>query len=146
MSSRKHQINNPIVGAGTPYRDIIDLVQDRYRIELLAQALDISPRNIRKDRCSQFTISGNGGQLQTFDRQEAYLLYIMAPSSRKWGAIKRKAVALGWEVTQDGDDEGCFRLPLPNPDQAKFLRSLLGLRKRRRESDEMINSKGVSAV
>jgi hypothetical protein len=47
-------------------------------------------------------------------------------------AGRAKAKAFGWELTQDGDDEGCFRLGLPNEHQSEFLRALLGLRRRRR--------------
>ena len=47
-------------------------------------------------------------QVQTFD-DLSYLLYVGACSSRKWGAIKRKAKVLGMQVVQDGDDEGCKR-------------------------------------
>ena len=102
------------------------------RIEHFADAIEISYRNVRKDSCGQWTISGKGGHVQTFDDRSFYLLYIVTYSARKWGAIKRKAKAFGWELTQDGDDEGCFHLNLPNEAQSNYLRGLLGLRRRRR--------------
>jgi len=76
----------------------------------------------------------------------SYLLYVAVYSARKWGAIERKAKTFGWVLTQDGDDEGCFRLPLPDEAQSDFLRSLLGLRRRRQtRSDKIVNNEGVSA-
>jgi hypothetical protein len=59
-------------------------------------------------------------------------MYVVACSVRKWSAVKRKAQSFGWETTQDGDDEGCFRFGVPtNADEAAYLRTLFGLRKRR---------------
>jgi|ERR1700733_3143900 len=143
MSSREHRISNLSIGVGTSYQNIVELVQDKQRIDLLANALEISPRNVRKDECDRWTIRGKNGQCQSFD-DKSYLMYVATRSSRKWGAVKRKAKALDWDLAQDGDDEGCFRLGLPNKVQSKLLRELLGLR-RRRASTEIVNSKGVSA-
>jgi hypothetical protein len=148
MSSRHHLVDDRSVGLGTTYHNILELVQNKERIEQLADALEISRRNLRKDECGQWTVSGKGRHLQTFDDQ-SYLLYVVAYSSRKWGAIKRKAKALGWEVTQDGDDEGCFRFGLPDAGQSKFLRELLGLRRGRKlrpTSTEIVNNEGLSAT
>jgi hypothetical protein len=113
-----------------PYKNILDLVEDKERIDLLANTAAISTRNVVKNGCGQWTIKGKKGHLETFD-DEFYLLYASTYSPRKWGALKRKAKFLGWEITQDGDDEGCFRLGLPNPPQSIFLREVLGLRKGR---------------
>lgn len=133
-------------GTGTPYHNIFELVQDKQRIEQLADAVDVSHRNIHKDDCGQWTISGDAGHLQTWGDQSSYVLFVSAYSSRKWGAIKRKAKSFGWEITQDGDDEGCFRLGLPNVAQSDLLRKLLGLRRKRQAtSTEIVNNEGVSA-
>jgi hypothetical protein len=147
MSARAQRSSSRPVGVGTPYRNILGLVQDRERMELLADALDISRRNVQRDECGQWTIQGKrGGLLQTFD-DVLYLLYVQNGSSRKWGWTKRKAEALGIEITQDGDDEGCFRLELPNRLQSAFIRNTLHLRKKpERPSNENANNQGVSAL
>lgn len=137
MSSREHGPVNTSVGIGTPYHNIVELVQDKEWIEQFADASEISRRNVRKNECGQWTISGTGGHLQTAGDPSSYLLHVTAYSARKWGAIKRKARALGWQLTQDGDDEGCFRLGLPNERQSEYLRALLGLRRRRRATAPM---------
>jgi hypothetical protein len=115
---------------GDHYRKLSDLVRDEERLKLFADAAEISLRNMSRDECGQWTLNGKKGHLQTFD-DAFYLLYVSTHSKRKWGALKRKAKSLGWEITQDGDDEGCFRLKLPNESQSRFLREILGLRTRR---------------
>jgi hypothetical protein len=137
MSSREYRQVNPVVGINTPYHHIAELIEDRERIEQLADASEISRRNVRKDECGQWTISGVGGHVQTAGDPSSYLLHVAAYSARKWGAIKRKAKTLGWEVKQDGDDEGCFRVGLPNEHQSEYLRALLGLRRRRQATAPM---------
>jgi hypothetical protein len=132
MSSRELGHGDLAVGLGAPYHNILELVEDKERITQFADALEISHRNIDKDTCSQWTISGRRGHVQTSGYQSSYLLYVVAHSNRKWSAIKRKAKAFGWELTQDGDDEGCFRLGIPDGTQSDYLRALLGLRRRRR--------------
>jgi hypothetical protein len=137
MSSREHRSGDLSVGIGTSYHTIVELVQDKERIEQFADASEISLRNVRKDDCGQWTISGRGGHVQTWGDLSTYALYIATYSPRKWGAIKRKAKAFGWSLANDGDDEGRFRLGLPDGAQSDYLRALLGLRKRRRAAAPM---------
>jgi len=135
------------VGLGTFYHDIIDLIGDRERIEQFADAADISRRNICNDT-GQWTIKGTRGHVQTWGDPASYLLYLIAYSSRIWGAIKRKARTFDWQLTQDGEREGCFRLGLPDQTQSNYLRHLLGLRRRRKGQPsftEILDKEGVSA-
>jgi hypothetical protein len=146
MSTREFRLSSPSLGAGSSYHSIRELVQDKDQIESFAKALDVSRRNIHKDDCGQWTISGKRGHVQTWSDMSSYLLFVTTYSARKWGAIKRKAKGFGWELTQDGDDEGCFRLGLPDKAQSEFLRELLGLRRKRQPSSaEIINNEGISA-
>jgi len=146
MSARELSHGASTVGFGAPYHHIVELVQDRKQIELLADASGISRRNVRKDECDQWTISGKGGHLQTSGDLSSFLLYVRTYSPRKWGAIKRKAKLLGWALTQDGDDEGCFRLGLPDKNQSKFVRELLGLRRKRRAAGAESNQVDAMAA
>jgi hypothetical protein len=114
------------------YRNILELMHDKEQLEILADALKISRRHIRKDEFGQWIIDHGRGRAQPCGDLSSFLLYGTAHSARKWGAIKREAKTFGWEITQDGDDEGCFRFGAPtDPDEATYLRNLLGLRKRR---------------
>ena len=132
MSSRKQSLGSAPIGVGTPYRNILELVHDKEQMEVLADALKISRKHVRKDTFGQWTIDRGQGRVQPWGDLSSYVIYVVACSARKWGAIKRKAKAFGWEITQDGDDEGCFRFGVPtNADKATYLRTMLGLRKRR---------------
>jgi hypothetical protein len=142
MSTRNQSLGLSPIGLGRPYRNILELVRDKEQMEVLADALKISRKHVRKDTFGQWTIAG---LVQPWGDLSSYLIYVAAYSARRWGAIKRKAKALGWEVTQDGDDEGCFRFGVPNEAEAVYLRGLLGLRRHRR-SDQTIANEGVSAA
>jgi hypothetical protein len=132
MSSRDNQrALHPLIGTGTSYHQITDVILDKERIVRFADAVNVSHRNIFKDDCGQWTISGKHGHVQTWGDADTYLLYLVAYSSRIWGAIKRNAQAIGWELTQDGDSEGCFKIGLPVEQQSKYLRQLIGLRRSR---------------
>jgi hypothetical protein len=145
MSSRNIGLRNSSTGAGTPYQNIFDLVQDREQIGLFADTLDVSHRNVHKDSDGRWAIQGQRAYLQSWGDLSSYLLCVAAHSVRQWSSIKRRAKAFGWELTQDGDAEGCFRISLPNEVQAEYLRPLLGLRRRRKpRSHEIVNNKGVS--
>jgi hypothetical protein len=56
-------------------------------------------------------------------------------SPRRWGSIKK---TLGFaKLVQEGDDEGIFRLDrLPNEVEAKAVREAVGIRKRRKVTNE----------
>jgi hypothetical protein len=146
VSSReKYEAAHPSIGVGTPYHQITELIADKDRIVQFADALRVSHRNIDKDLCRQWTITGRHGHVQTSG--DGYVLYVVAYSPRMWGAIKRKAKAFSWRVPQDGDSEGCFDIPLPDEAQAKFVRELLGLRRGRKEQStfsKIVNNEGVS--
>jgi hypothetical protein len=133
MSSRDNQRTlHPSIGVGTPYHQITDLILDKERIVRFADAVNVSHRNISKDDCGRWTLSGKHGHVQTWGDSDTYLLYVVANSSRIWGAIKRNARAIGWELTHDGDSEGCFKIGLPVGQQSKYLRQLIGLRRSRK--------------
>src|SRR4051812_37718133 len=100
-------------------------------MDALVDALVISPTHVSKNECAQWTIFGAGPQVIQTAGPDTFWLYVEASSERKWKAIKRKCIAQGWEIAQDGDDEGAVLLKLPNTKEADYLRSLLGLRKRR---------------
>lgn len=65
-----------------------------------------------------------------------FSIFVTLTSARHWSATKAK-LATFCRVTQDGDQEGCLRLPnLPTPDQARLLCRVLGIRQRRPCSPE----------
>jgi hypothetical protein len=75
-------------------------------------------------------LAGRNGHI--YRDGENWLLYLrFTDSPRRWNNAKRK---LGLPVTQDGDDEGCLRIPA---DYTPFagLRAVLGVRKSQPLSD-----------
>ena len=105
----------------------------RAQQQRLLEALNASPRALRRDECSDWTIQGTMGRIHTWDDGRTWVLAVTAPSARAWTAAKRRLAFC--TITQDGDDEGCLRLyGLPNAGQAAAIREILGIRKRRQDS------------
>lgn len=139
MTTYHHRkITNRIAGIGTPYPTIFTLLADKSLLETCAKALGISTRRLRRNSCGQWSIPGKHSHLESFDHK-SYSLYVALSSSRRWGAVKRRAQSLGWTLMQDGDDEGCFRLKLPTAEAAPYVRQLLGVRKSRAKSPSRLH-------
>lgn len=105
-------------------------LQARDQMLALLSALNAQDRALRRDGCGDWRIRGTSGHVYTWGDGKTWLLFLACRSARAWTAAK---VRLGFcEVTQDGEEEGCFRLhDLPVPDQAVAIRTALGIRKRR---------------
>lgn len=108
----------------------------RPRLLVLADALDISLTQLRRDDCGDWMLKGRFGHIYAvFD---SYQIMLMgwdesgdAPwtTARGWNNCKRALVFL--ELTLDGDMEGAFLLDHdPIPDEAEQIRHWVGLRKR----------------
>jgi hypothetical protein len=99
---------------------------DRDAMRALAQALEVSLRRFGRDACGDWNLRGRRGHFST-DGQTFYV-YLKLPSPRRWEFAKRKLHFLF--VTQDGDEEGIFKLKqLPTTVQAVVMRKVLGFRK-----------------
>jgi hypothetical protein len=128
----------------TPKRD------DRASLKALLSALDASETALRRDPPWQGTNDGDwaiwglndhDGTLgcHVYPDCDGYLFYFTVteedcgnrqPSSRSWQSAKAKLAFC--QVTQDGDWESCLRLDrLPSPHEAKAIRDVLNIRKRR---------------
>jgi hypothetical protein len=115
---------------GLTYRDRDDERGDRRQQEQLLAALDAAPSQLRRDECGSWVIAGRRGAIHTWGDGETWVVYVISRSTRHWTMIKQRLVFM--TVTQDGDEEGCFRLfALPTPDKAVLIREVLLLRKRR---------------
>ena len=105
-------------------------MSDRDQMLALLSALNAQDRALRLDECGDWRIGGTSGHVYTWGDGKTWLLFVACHSARAWTAAKARLAFC--EVTQDGDDEGCFRLhALPLPDQAAAIRTALGIRKRR---------------
>jgi len=103
---------------------------DRQQQERLLAALNATPSQLRRDEAGLWSISGRRGAIQTWGDGHTWLVFVIGRSARHWTAIKRSLDFM--TITQDGDEEGCFRLlELPTAEEAALIREALSLRKRR---------------
>jgi len=99
---------------------------DRELLLALADALQVSKSNLRRDPCGDWNIFGRRGHISTDGI--ATHIYLQPGTKRRWEKAKR---SLGFlTVTQDGDDEGTMKMvDLPTAGQAGLVRKLVGMRK-----------------
>jgi len=55
---------------------------------------------------------------------------------KAWGNFRRAGLAVGMTVLQNGDSEGCLMFDPANPEHVTIVRKALGLKVRRRMSEE----------
>jgi hypothetical protein len=100
--------------------------------------LDASETTLQLDvvrsegRTGDWAVYGKHGHV--YPDSAGYLIHAHA-TPRRWGSIKKSLAFC--RLTQDGDDEGCFRLGrLPTGAESEAIRDALGVRKRRHLSEE----------
>lgn len=99
--------------------------EDKKYLQKLSSYLFTSYQRIKLDECGDWNIFGKKGKI--FTETKFWYIYIDADSKRQWNNAKRKLSFM--IVSQDGDDEGILKLDrMPNPEEAKIIRKLLGLR------------------
>jgi len=99
---------------------------DRDLLLGIVAAMTVSNARVRRNRCGDWNIVGRRGHIST-DGVGQYV-YLRLGTKRKWENAKRTLSFL--TVTQDGDDEGVFKIAgPPTSEQAELLRKRLGLRK-----------------
>lgn len=111
----------------------------RASLQALLTALDASPLSLRRDfwsgmgRRGDHAIHGKRGHI--YPDGNGYLLYVRGHSVRSWSAAKRKLSFCQLRI--DGEDEGTYHLDrLPSPAEAKAIRQMMAIRKRRKLSGE----------
>ena len=111
----------------------------RASLQALLIALDASPVSLRRDfwrrmgRKGDQAIHGKRGHI--YADGDGYLLCIGGQSARLWSAAKRKLSFCQLRI--DGDDEGTLHLDhLPSLAEAKAIRRVMAIRKRRKPSRE----------
>jgi hypothetical protein len=111
----------------------------RVSLRVLLLVLDASPLSLRRDfwrgmdRRGDYAIHGKHGHI--YPDGDGYLLYVRGRSERQWSAAKCKLSFCQLRI--DGEDEGTLHLGhVPSPEEAKAIRQVLRVRKRRRPSGE----------
>jgi len=120
-------------GLRNTYRSATGASQDKAQLAELLAALYGSPSALRRDEAGLWILRGSRGYCSTWGDERTCQL-IVAPQSemsskKAWTWIKKRLAFA--ELTQDGDEEGCFRLHrLPTTDEAEKIRDIVGIRKR----------------
>lgn len=104
-----------------------DRSEDKRLLQQLSDSLETSYQRIRLDECGDWNIFGRKGKISTDTK--LWYVYIPGQTKRQWNAAKHKLKFM--EVSQDGDEEGILKLErMPNLEEAKIIRKVLGLRQR----------------
>jgi hypothetical protein len=118
--------------------------EDRTRLTTMVQALNASPRTLRRPLCrgwsGDYQITGKCGHILTDGA--GFLLFVSTSpweSKRRWSHSK-KTLNQFCRLTQNGDDEGCFHLShLPSPAEASSIRKIIGITQRRQSSTPSVS-------
>ena len=87
-----------------------------------------------RDDCGEPIIAGKQGQLYEFGPAKLAVT-VLAKSARRWNAARRKLVAAGCRIIQNGDTEGTALFNPGNPEQAGLAIRLIRARHRMQLSD-----------
>jgi hypothetical protein len=86
---------------------------------------------VRLDECRLWTVRGSRGYVSSWGDGQTWMLAVGSKTPRHWTFAKRRLAAFpGLALpTQDGDDEGVFRLMrLPTSEEAAEIRRAAGAR------------------
>ena len=112
---------------------------ERIRMQALADATTI---RLEKDACGEPCLIGMYGNVRVDGN--GFGVAVLARSRRRYTSLKSKLLPF-CILAQDGDYEGIFHLQeLPTKEQAKVIRSVLGLRKKREYTDEGLRARRAS--
>lgn len=115
------------------YRITDEANQDKASLAGLLDAMNASPSALRRDEAGLWVLRGRPGcYASTWGDGTSWQLVVTPDqeiSIRQWTAHKKRLSFC--EVTQDGGQEGVFRLHrLPTSDEAEVVRDIVGIRKR----------------
>ena len=78
-------------------------------------------------------IRGSRGEIFQYDESQLAVL-VSAETTRAWTAARKKLIAAGFTLYQDGDWEGSALFDPENADQANLAIELAGVRRKRQQS------------
>jgi hypothetical protein len=114
------------------YKSKADAAGDHASLAEMRTALHAAGSAMRMDECRRWIIRGSRGEVSTWGDGRTWMLTVSpGTTALKWTWVKRRLAAFAElaDVTQDGDDEGVFRLlRLPVPAEATEIRRIAGIR------------------
>jgi hypothetical protein len=113
--------------------DSFPYCKQRPQLLEFAEALNSRPSFFHRDDCGDPAIFGKYGHI--FAVPEGFQI-ILLESVKRWSRLKQ---TFPKKIIQDGDSEGVLLFDcLPYPEQAKDIRRLLGIPKRKEYSPETL--------
>ena len=112
------------------YKSRAEATDDRACLELMREALNAAHNAVRLDGCRLWTVRGSRGYVSTWGDGQTWMLAVGSKTPRHWTFAKQRMASCPGlaQVTQDGDDEGVFRLMrLPAPEEAAEIRRAAGI-------------------
>lgn len=95
---------------------------------------------LSRDTDGTTVIRGQAGcQLYEYDGGKLAVLFAsdrQNPTPRRWAGIRKKCIAAGMILRQDGDDEGTLSFDLNNRQQSRLAIKIAGVRPKRQLSPE----------
>jgi hypothetical protein len=113
------------------YKSKAAATADRACLGLMREALNAAHNAVRLDECRLWTVRGSRGYVSTWGDGQTWMLAVNSVTPRRWRLIKQRMAAFPGlvQVTQDGDDEGVFRLMrLPTAEETAEIRRAAGIR------------------
>ena len=132
------------------YKNLEQAEVDSVAIDVMIEQLNCSQSAKCRDQCGLWIIRGKRGYISTWGDGDtaragrdtarvgrdtaragrgSWHLVVDETTPRKWGLIKNRL--LFCELTQDGAEEGCFRLKrAPTASEAIEIRDIIGLRQK----------------
>ena len=113
------------------YKSRAEATDDRACLGLMREALNAAHNAVRLDECRLWTVRGSRGYVSTWGDGQTWMLAVGSKTPRHWTFAKQRLAAFPGlaQLTQDGDDEGVFRLMrLPTPEESAEIRRAAGVR------------------
>jgi hypothetical protein len=113
------------------YKSRAEATDDRACLELMREALNAALNAVRLDECRLWTVRGSRCYVSTWGDGHTWMLAVGSKTQRHWTFAKQRMAAFPGlaQLTQDGDQEGVFRLMrLPTPEEAAEIRRAAGVR------------------
>ena len=114
------------------YKSRAEATNDRACLELIREALNAAHNAVRLDECRLWTVRGSRGYVSTWSDGQTWMLAVGSKTPRHWTFAKQRMASFPdlAQLTQDGDEEGVFRLMrLPTPKEAAEIRHAAGIRR-----------------
>jgi hypothetical protein len=113
------------------YKSRAEATDDRACLGLMREALNAAHNAVGPDECRLWTVRGSRGYVSTWGDGQSWMLAVDSKTPKHWTFAKQRMAAFPGlaQLTQDGDEEGVFRLMrLPTPKEAADIRRAAGVR------------------